>query len=155
MLTNTPSIGDLIDMLMAWNVVRMCGQIDGGLPAAIQSRMYFNIALDFAIGLVPFIGDVADAIFRANTRNAWILEEYLVKKAEADRKIKAGQSPVSAAEGHGGHSNLPSRPGATHAASNGLRGLFGGAKARQDDEEMAVSPAGRNSRHQGQQEGVI
>ncbi len=65
-------MGDLIDLILAWYVVRTCEQIDGGLPVAIQSRMYFNIMLDFAIGLVPFLGDIADAIFRANTRNAWV-----------------------------------------------------------------------------------
>lgn len=47
--------------------------------------MVFNIMLDFALGLVPLIGDIADAIYRANTRNAWLLEVYLTKKAEAER----------------------------------------------------------------------
>ncbi|OAA58053.1 PH domain containing protein [Niveomyces insectorum RCEF 264] len=82
-----PFLGDGIDLFMAWLVVKNCAQIDGGLPSSIQYRMYFNIILDFALGLVPFIGDVADAVFRANTRNAWILEEYLTKKAEEERKI--------------------------------------------------------------------
>lgn len=36
-----------------------------------------NILVDFGIGLVPFIGDLADAVFRANTRNAAILEQHL------------------------------------------------------------------------------
>lgn len=56
-------------------------QIEGGLPPALQSRMMLNIVMDFAVGLVPFLGDIADAIFKANSRNAWLLEEYLVKKA--------------------------------------------------------------------------
>src|SRR3569833_502649 len=59
-------------MFFAWNVVRTCGQIDGGLPPAIKSRMLFNVILDFGLGLVPFLGDLADAVFRANTRNAWV-----------------------------------------------------------------------------------
>ncbi|KAL1894919.1 hypothetical protein Sste5346_005606 [Sporothrix stenoceras] len=84
-----PVIGDAIDLLLAYLVVKNCAKIDGGLPPSLQYRMYFNILLDFGIGLVPFVGDVADAIFRANTRNAWILEEYLIKKAEAEREIQA------------------------------------------------------------------
>lgn len=40
----------------------------------------FNIILDFGVGLVPFIGDLADALFRANTRNAIELEKYLREK---------------------------------------------------------------------------
>lgn len=67
-------------------VYRKAITVDGGLPAALQSRMLLNIALDFGIGLVPFLGDVADAWFKANTRNAWLLEEYLLKKAEAERR---------------------------------------------------------------------
>lgn len=63
-------------------VYRKCTQIEGGLPPAIQSRMLLNIAMDFAVGLVPFLGDVADALFKANSRNAWVLEEYLTKKAQ-------------------------------------------------------------------------
>jgi len=68
-------IGDVIDMLLALLLVRAANQVDGNLPPLIKSRMYFNCILDFGIGLVPFAGDLADAIFRANTRNCWILEE--------------------------------------------------------------------------------
>ncbi|KAH6667805.1 hypothetical protein B0J14DRAFT_658586 [Halenospora varia] len=39
--------------------------------------MMFHLMIDFAIGLVPFIGDIADMAFRANTKNAVLLEEYL------------------------------------------------------------------------------
>lgn len=83
-----PVIGDAIDLFLAYLVVKNCAKIDGGLPPSLQYRMYFNIILDFGIGLVPFVGDIVDAIFRANTRNAWILEEYLIKKAEAEQQIR-------------------------------------------------------------------
>ena len=46
--------------------------------------MHLNIAIDFALGLVPIVGDLADATYRANTRNAWLLESYLTKKLEAE-----------------------------------------------------------------------
>lgn len=44
------------------------------------SKMYVNIAIGFGIGLVPFIGDIADAIFKANSRNYALLYEFLHKK---------------------------------------------------------------------------
>ncbi|PSR92113.1 hypothetical protein BD289DRAFT_365032 [Coniella lustricola] len=82
-----PGVGDAIDAMMAYLLVyRKAIQVDGGLPAALQSRMLLNIALDFGIGIVPFLGDIADAWFKANTRNAWLLEEYLLTKAEAQRR---------------------------------------------------------------------
>lgn len=77
-----PAIGDVLDLLLALMVLRTCGQIEGGLPTAVKSKMMFNIILDFAVGLVPFLGDVADAAFRANTRNAAILESYLREKGK-------------------------------------------------------------------------
>lgn len=66
-------------------VFRKASQVEGGLPPALKSRMMLNIVMDFAIGLVPFLGDVADALFKANSRNAWLLEEYLVKKAQTEQ----------------------------------------------------------------------
>jgi hypothetical protein len=45
---------------MALMVLRTCEQVEGGLPADVKSKMYINIILDFGIGLVPFLGDLAD-----------------------------------------------------------------------------------------------
>ncbi|CAK7223297.1 hypothetical protein SBRCBS47491_005160 [Sporothrix bragantina] len=83
-----PVVGDVIDLLLAYRVVSSCCSIEGGLPESLRYRMFFNILLDFGIGLVPFVGDIADAVYRANTRNAWLLEEYLIKKAEAEQRLR-------------------------------------------------------------------
>lgn len=61
-------------------------KVDDGLPLTILSRMVFNILVDFVIGLVPFVGDLADAAYRANIRNAWLLELYLVNKYDEMNK---------------------------------------------------------------------
>jgi hypothetical protein len=45
---------------MAMMVYRTCQQVEGGLPVAVRSQMMFNIVIDFFIGLVPFLGDMAD-----------------------------------------------------------------------------------------------
>lgn len=89
-----PAIGDVIDAFMAMMVLRTCQQVEGGLPAAVKSKMMFNIILDFAVGLVPFIGDIADAVFRANTRNAVELEKYLREKGAKNLKAHGQTSPV-------------------------------------------------------------
>lgn len=73
---------------MALMVLRTCGQVEGGLPASVRSKMVFNIILDFVVGLVPFIGDLADAVFRANTRNAIELETYLREKGAKNLKAQ-------------------------------------------------------------------
>lgn len=73
-------------------VLRTCQQVEGGLPSNITLKMYFNIILDFGIGLLPILGDLADAAFRANTRNAVVLEKYLREKGAAALKAR-GRSP--------------------------------------------------------------
>lgn len=131
-------------MFMAWLVVKTCAQIDGGLPPPLQAKMYFNILLDFAVGLVPFVGDLADAMFRANTRNAWTLEQYLVRKAEAER---TGQTRPGA---------LAETPQPSFSGKGGWRdALFGGRSPppRPADEEMGVMDG--NGRLQQQQESGV
>jgi len=65
---------------MAMMVVRKCMQVDGGLPHAVLLNMLIWVAIDFFIGLVPFVGDLLDASIRANTKNVRILEQHLDKK---------------------------------------------------------------------------
>lgn len=73
-----PAIGDAIDGLMSLSVFRKCCKIEGGLPHSVKVRMMVNVALDFVIGLVPG----AEAVYRGNTRNALLLEDYLRERAE-------------------------------------------------------------------------
>ncbi|KAG6364851.1 hypothetical protein INS49_006455 [Diaporthe citri] len=80
-----PVLGDIVDCLLAWWIIRKADKIEGGLPSSLKSRMYLNVAADFAIGLVPLLGDIADALYKANSRNTWLLEDYLVKKAAAEQ----------------------------------------------------------------------
>ena len=78
-------LGDIIDCLLAYWIIRKADKIEGGLPSRLKNRMYLNVAADFAIGLVPLLGDIADALYKANSRNTWLLEDYLVKKAAAEQ----------------------------------------------------------------------
>lgn len=90
LLTATRRLGDIIDCLLAYWIIRKADQIEGGLPQKVKNKMYINVAADFAIGLVPVLGDIADALYKANSRNTWLLEEYLVKKAEAEQAAAGG-----------------------------------------------------------------
>jgi hypothetical protein len=55
---------------MAIMVLQTCKQVEGGLPLEVMSKMYFNIILDFGIGLIPFLGDIAD-VFRSAFFAQW------------------------------------------------------------------------------------
>jgi len=52
----------------------------------LRSTMIMNIAIDFMIGLVPFLGDIADTLFRCNTKNAVALEKMLNARVKASEK---------------------------------------------------------------------
>ncbi|KAJ5636130.1 uncharacterized protein N7484_009443 [Penicillium longicatenatum] len=55
-------------------------ELKGGLPSRLRYMMLVNVIIDFVIGLVPFIGDIADAVYKCNTRNAVLLEKHLRDK---------------------------------------------------------------------------
>jgi len=75
-----PAIGDGLDMILALSVFRACCSVDGGLPNAMKMQMLFWIIVDFAIGLVPFLGDLLDAAIKANSMNCRLLEKHLDNK---------------------------------------------------------------------------
>jgi uncharacterized protein DUF4112 len=47
------------------------------VPKAIAARMVGNVLLDITVGAIPFLGDVFDVVFKANTANLKLLEPYL------------------------------------------------------------------------------
>lgn len=75
-----PLAGDAVGVALALLLARKTRKLEGGIDTNLLIRMMINIAVDFLIGLVPFIGDLADAAFKANTRNLRLLEEHLDNK---------------------------------------------------------------------------
>lgn len=75
-----PAAGDAIGVCFALLLLKKAMKVEGGLDNSIKLRMLINIALDFIVGLVPFIGDLADAAFKCNTKNLRLLEVTLDKK---------------------------------------------------------------------------
>jgi hypothetical protein len=73
--------------LLALMVIRTAAQAN--LPVTVLAHMLFNVGLDFLLGLVPFLGDLADMAYKANTRNAIVLEDYLRQRGRENLR-KAG-----------------------------------------------------------------
>jgi hypothetical protein len=46
------------------------------VPKLVAARMAANVLIDILIGAVPFLGDLFDIGFKANTRNVQLLEAY-------------------------------------------------------------------------------
>ncbi|KAI9777837.1 MAG: hypothetical protein M1839_008514 [Geoglossum umbratile] len=89
-----PAIGDALDMFMALMVVKTCDGVDGKLDNKVRNKMILNVILDFVVGLVPFLGDLADAMYKCNTRNAILLEEFLRKRGQLAIKRQGAQNVV-------------------------------------------------------------
>ena len=68
---------------MALVIIRLACKLDGGLPKRMIAWMLANVLFDFLVGLVPILGDLLDMCWRANTRNAWLLDAYLFAKSDA------------------------------------------------------------------------
>lgn len=76
-----PGAGDVADALLNYTlVVRKAKQAE--IPDWLLRRMLVNNAISAGMGFVPFIGDVALAAFKANSRNAALLEEFLRIRGE-------------------------------------------------------------------------
>lgn len=63
-------------------LLKTARDVDGGLPLDVQAQFLFNIIVDFLIGLIPIVGDVVEIMYKANSRNALILEKHLNAKGE-------------------------------------------------------------------------
>jgi hypothetical protein len=64
-------------------VVKTCEGLKRPLPDRVIRKMWTNVVVDFAIGFVPVIGDIADVWYKCNTRNAILLENELLQRGQA------------------------------------------------------------------------
>lgn len=60
--------------------------------------MLFNNAVSACVGFVPVVGDVVLAMYKANSRNAALLEEFLRIRGDEFTRIQHGEPVVPAGE---------------------------------------------------------
>ena len=70
-----PGAGDIVSGGLGLFVVLRGAQ--HGLPTIVVTRMLVNVALDFAIGAIPFIGDLFDMWYKSNQRNVALMRRYV------------------------------------------------------------------------------
>jgi hypothetical protein len=70
-----PGLGDLSTSAVSLYLVFEARRL--GLPKRVLLRMAANTGIDFVVGAIPLIGDLFDFGFKANLRNARLLERHL------------------------------------------------------------------------------
>lgn len=78
-----PGFGDAVGMLVGSYLVMIGAR--AGVPRAVLLRMVANVGVDAAVGAVPLVGDVLDVAWRANAKNARLLEQALTEPERTRR----------------------------------------------------------------------
>ncbi len=78
-----PGLGDLTTPFFA--ALLLLHAVRLRIPRVVQLRMLINAAIDLAIGVIPFLGDVFDFGWKANVRNLALLERYAQPGSKATR----------------------------------------------------------------------
>ncbi|MGO2012581.1 MAG: DUF4112 domain-containing protein [Pseudoalteromonas sp.] len=73
-----PGVGDLVGLILSSYVLFEAQRL--GVSKGVKFRIILNMLVDFFCGLLPIVGDIFDAFFKANTRNTQLLKSYLVEQ---------------------------------------------------------------------------
>lgn len=74
-----PGIGETVTLFAQAGVVLLAvGKYE--VPFIVALRMVWNVLLDGMVGSIPFIGDIFDAFYKANTKNVKLLREVQAEK---------------------------------------------------------------------------
>ena len=85
-----PGVGDVLTSAISLLILHHAWETKA--PAHVLARMMGNVAIDFVLGIVPVVGDLFDFVFKANRKNALLLERHLMKQVEKERAIGAVRS---------------------------------------------------------------
>ena len=65
------TIAAAVGAWMAWEARNI------GMSKIQMARMFGNVGIDWAFGMIPFVGAIPDFFFRSNTRNLRIIKRHL------------------------------------------------------------------------------
>ena len=83
-----PGLGDVMGAVVAVYALHVARQLRA--PGIVQAHMLSNIAIDASVGTIPIVGDLFDFVFKAQTRNLALLDEWLQTPHTARTRSKRG-----------------------------------------------------------------
>ncbi len=75
-----PVLGDLVSAAVGLYHAKLA--MDLKLGSGTLAEIVMNLILDFAVGSIPLIGDLADFAYRSHRRNMKLIEKRLVQRLE-------------------------------------------------------------------------
>tara|TARA_B100002049_G_C16005410_1_gene343402 strand:+ start:504 stop:953 length:450 start_codon:yes stop_codon:yes gene_type:complete len=69
-----PGVGDAAMLLAGLRIVWLAKKM--GVPKPLVASMVRNSAIDFGLGFIPFVGDIADFFYKSNQKNVRIMETW-------------------------------------------------------------------------------
>lgn len=90
-----PGFGDVAGGLMSGYILLAAARL--GVPPSVIVRMILNLGVDTLVGSVPLLGDLFDVGFRANLRNADLIDRHLAEPVAVRRSSRLAL--VAAASG--------------------------------------------------------
>jgi hypothetical protein len=78
-----PGIGDVGSAAIGAYIIRTANRL--GVPAIVQMRMLLNLLIDTLLGLVPIIGDYLDVLYKANAKNAALVQRAVENREATGR----------------------------------------------------------------------
>ncbi|KAI9254543.1 hypothetical protein BDA99DRAFT_562642 [Phascolomyces articulosus] len=100
-----PIVGKVISLCFSLSMYRLSCQCE--LPASLRRTMLYHITVDFVLGLVPILGIVLTALYRANTKNARLLRRFLYQRAAQQQQQ---QQPMSSSTPYTNTTHLTQSP---------------------------------------------
>ena len=86
-----PGVGDSATALVGVYLIYRAAKLGASKP--ILARMAANIGIDWAVGAVPFLGDLFDVFFKSHRRNIALLRRHLAdQSAEGDLDMDTANS---------------------------------------------------------------
>lgn len=74
LLNVIPSFGSILGVCISCYLFWIAARLK--VPNWVYLRMLWNIGLDYVLGVIPFVGIVADLFYRSNVKNFALLERF-------------------------------------------------------------------------------
>jgi hypothetical protein len=72
-----PGVGDMSTFAVSCYLITLMAK--NGAGGYVMARMVLNVLIDAIIGSIPFLGDIFDFAFKANSKNMRLMQEHFVE----------------------------------------------------------------------------